>query len=114
LFLEHTSENGGFVKVKAKSDFAGKRLASTDGSDLLKKAFQAARVQVDLDMAVSAAVTAESQVDPRVKFQKKAQLAKEHDAVKAALEIFDGVITETKILDDEKVQPIKKGPEVNL
>jgi DNA polymerase-3 subunit gamma/tau len=114
------SENGGSVSVTVKSDFAGKRLASNDGIDVLKKAFGVALANVQIEASQESAVSLPAAPeDPRAKFQRKSQLAKEHDAVKAALEIFEGVISETKILDDEKKptqtqNTLEKGFENNL
>jgi DNA polymerase-3 subunit gamma/tau len=112
-----SSVEGSVIKVKVKADFAGKRLASSDGAEILKKAFAVARTQVDFDSTNGPGANPGKPIeaeDPRAKAQKKAQLAKEHDAVKAALEIFDGVITETKVLEDEKPSTRQKGPDLTI
>jgi DNA polymerase-3 subunit gamma/tau len=83
----------------ARNDFAGKRLASADGVELIKKALGVAAATVQLDTA--SAQQRAPEVDPVAKRQAKGQMAKEHAAVKAAVEIFSATISETKILDDE-------------
>ncbi len=86
------------LHVRAKNDFAGRRLASTDGSDVLKLAYKVNRVAVQLDQAQAAP----NPVNQNQRLIEKRSQAKEHDAVKAAIRIFDAVVTDTKILEDEK------------
>ena len=95
LGLEH--ENG-ILKVRVKNDFAGKRLASNDGIEVLKLAYKVAKAVVIIE---AAAVPMGPQFTPQEKAQQKHTMAKEHDAVKSALKIFEATITETKVLDDE-------------
>jgi len=90
-------ENDG-VFVNAKADFAGRRLASKDGLDVLKLAYKVGNARVELDQG---ALPASKQIDPREKIRQKQTAAKEHEAVKAAMKIFDATIRETKVLDDE-------------
>lgn len=89
-------DRGGILHVRAKNDFAGKRLASTDGIEVLKIAYRVAKASVELETPAAKA----AEISPAQKLQEKKQIAKEHDAVKAAIRIFDAVVTETKILDD--------------
>ena len=86
------------IKAVAKSDFAGKRLASNDGIETLKMAFKAQKAMVQLE---APAVSNEPKVDPKEKLIQKHTMAKEHEAVKSAMSIFNATITETKVLDDE-------------
>lgn len=95
--LELKIENGALA-VRAKPDFAGKRLASPDGIALLQEAYGVKKATVDLDASLRKAAPTNS-ADPTA---DKRTLSREHDAVKSALKIFDGTITETKILEDER------------
>jgi DNA polymerase III gamma/tau subunit len=92
--------SAGVLEVQVKADFAGRRLASNDGVELLKAAYNVQRATVHTE--ASSAASASAPLDPREKFQQKQTMAKEHDAVKAAIKVFDAVITETKILEDGK------------
>jgi len=87
--------DGERVLARAKADFAGKRLASPDGHEVLKAAFGVKRAEVSLESAGSAAPS------PQNNFQEKKRLAKEHEAVLAAMKILDGTIQETKVLEDD-------------
>lgn len=94
-----TIENrNGALFVRAKSDFAGKRLASADGLAILKQAYKVEKVTVDLEVAQKKTESGPA-VDP---VQLKRTMAREHEAVQAAVRVFDAAIVETKILDDEK------------
>jgi len=86
------------VFVQAKNDFAGRRLSSNDGLETLKNAYKAKKAIVQLDSPSAASQVKE---DPREKLMQKATMAKEHSAVKSALDIFNATITETKVLDDD-------------
>jgi DNA polymerase-3 subunit gamma/tau len=83
----------GFV-VQAKADFAGKRLASQDGIQLLKIVFNAQHVVVQLSEGSKGPSFTEN-------LQAKRTAAREHPDVKSALKIFDGTISETKVLHKE-------------
>lgn len=89
-------EQHGTLHVRAKSDFAGKRLASSDGIEVLKIAYKVPKATVELQVAAAAAPVA----SPAQRIHEKRQQAKDHDAVKAAIRMFDAVVTETKILED--------------
>lgn len=89
-------DRNGILHVRAKNDFAGKRLASSDGIEVLKIAYRVAKAMVELETPAAKA----AEISPAQKLQEKKQIAKDHDAVKAAIRIFDAVVTETKILDD--------------
>lgn len=95
--LELKIENGA-LQVRAKPDFAGKRLASPDGIALLQEAYGVKKATVELDASLRKAAPTNS-ADPTA---DKRALSREHDAVKSALKIFEGTITETKILEDER------------
>ena len=87
------------ISVRVKPDFAGKRLKSPEGAELLKLAYKVKSARVEFDEAVVAAPKGPSQIEVMA---EKRQQAKEHDAVKSAIKVFDAVITQTRILDDEK------------
>jgi DNA polymerase-3 subunit gamma/tau len=95
--VEMTVQNSQLV-LRARADFAGKRLASNDGAEVLKKALGVSSVKVDLESATSAAPA----VNPAEKIQQKKTLAKSHEAVTEAMTLFGATVTETKVLDDEK------------
>jgi len=85
------------VQALAKNDFAGKRLASVDGLEILKRALSVARADVKLEGPNAA----QPQISHQQKVIEKKQQAREHDAVTTAMKLFDAVITETKILEDD-------------
>jgi DNA polymerase III gamma/tau subunit len=89
-------ERDGTLHVRAKNDFAGKRLSSGDGIEVLKTAYKVSKAVVQLDNPAAAGPS----VNPAQKIQEKRTLAKEHDAVKSAIRIFDAVVSETRILED--------------
>jgi DNA polymerase III gamma/tau subunit len=100
------------VSLVVRNDFAGKRLASNDGLEVLKKAYAKTRAEVSAEQpaAVGTGADGKSQAvppqDPREKIAQKHKLAKEHEAVKAALSIFENSsIIEAKVLDDVVVNP---------
>jgi DNA polymerase III subunit gamma/tau len=88
------------VKVIAKNDFAGRRLASKDGLDVLKTAYGVAQAEVDL-LAESAA---EKKPNPAELQIQKRKLAVEHEAVQSAIKVFDAKISETKIQQENRTK----------
>jgi DNA polymerase-3 subunit gamma/tau len=84
--------------LRARADFAGKRLASNDGAEVLKKALGVTLVKVDLENSIALSPV----VNPVEKIQQKRSLAKSHEAVTEAMSLFGATVTETKVLDDEK------------
>jgi len=96
--IQQVEIKDGIVHVRSKNDFAGRRLASSDGIEVLKLAYKVSKALVQLDQVA----TAPSPQNVGQKLMEKRNQAKEHDAVKAAIRIFDAVVTETKILEDEK------------
>lgn len=95
--------SGEVIKIRARADFAGKRLASPDGIEVLKSAYQVKRAEVVLEKVASL----DDGPSPQEVQMQKAQLAREHAAVKSALDIFKGTITETKILHDDGKSKVK-------
>jgi DNA polymerase III subunit gamma/tau len=101
-------DSSGVVVATAKNDFAGRRLASEDGMELLRKCLGVTRVEVRLgggdksDKSSDAPVAAE---DPYQKMREARDQAREHESVQAAVKIFDAKITETKILVNETKRP---------
>ncbi|HVJ63657.1 MAG TPA: DNA polymerase III subunit gamma/tau [Bdellovibrionota bacterium] len=91
-------KNGNALKVLAKNDFAGRRLASKDGLDVLKAAYGVTQVEVDLE----AEVQAERRPNPAELQVQKRRLAVEHEAVQSAIKIFDAKISDTKIQQDSR------------
>ncbi len=89
----------GVVFAKAKNDFAGRRLASADGITLLKKSLEVAQARVELEGTAATSASANPGKNHQQVLQEKRQLAKDHEAVKAAVRIFNAVVTETKILE---------------
>jgi DNA polymerase-3 subunit gamma/tau len=85
----------GIVQARARADFAGKRLASNDGLEVLKSAYGAGKAVVVLEDSSAPGAPKE---DP---IQKKKTLAREHEAVLAAVKILDASITETRVLDGD-------------
>ncbi|MBS1984778.1 MAG: DNA polymerase III subunit gamma/tau [Bdellovibrionales bacterium] len=95
----------GTVYARAKPDFAGKRLSSNDGLELLKVAYRVGKAVVELDASQK-----KEDAPPREdQVQTKRTLAREHDAIKSAVKIFEATITETKILEDERAPRGGKG-----
>jgi DNA polymerase-3 subunit gamma/tau len=90
--------DGAQLYLKARADFAGKRLASNDGAEVLKKALNVSQVKVELEG--SGSPTAAN--NPAEKIQQKKNLAKSHEAVTTAMNLFGATVVETKVLDDEK------------
>lgn len=88
----------GVVKALAKNDFAGRRLASKDGIEVLKLAYGVTQAEVELETEAEP----EKKLNPaEVQIQKR-KLAVEHEAVQSAIKIFDAKISETKIQQDNK------------
>lgn len=95
------------VIVRAKADFAGRRLSSDDGIDLLKKSLGVKTAQVELGASMAAPSPPPSPTDdPYQKMREVRDLAREHHGVQAAVRIFDAKITDTKLLINE---PNRKG-----
>lgn len=90
------------IIVHAKGDFAGKRLASTDGIDVLKLSLGVANVEVILDKTGTQKAKAATQDEVYQKHKEARDLAREHDSVASAVKIFDAKIKETKILINDK------------
>jgi DNA polymerase-3 subunit gamma/tau len=86
------------MTVQAMGDFAGKRLASSDGQLVLKQCF-GAEYQFDVQLSVTEK-TKDSNKSPHEIAKEKLKNAKEDVAVQSALKAFKGVLSETKILDE--------------
>lgn len=91
LSLERQGDN---IQIVATENFAGKRLASYDGQELVKTALKAKHAVIDLQsMGVP---------KKQVSLKEKKQNARENEDVQAALKVFKGAkITETKILSED-------------
>jgi len=103
-------ENNGTVIATAKNDFAGRRLASEDGLDLIKKCLGMSQVEVKLgtgsDAGASGSNTpAAPSEDPYQKMREARDMARDHESVQAAVKIFDAKISETKVLVGETKRP---------
>lgn len=101
--------NGGIVAT-AKNDFAGRRLASEDGLELIKKCLGTSQVEVKLgngaDVGSGASNTpAVPAEDPYQKMREARDMARDHESVQAAVKIFDAKISETKVLVGETKRP---------
>lgn len=94
----------GVLNVRVKDDFAGKRLASSDGHEVLKLALKIDRVEVKIEASTSKKKS--SHQDSREELYKKHKaardMAREHESVASAVKIFDAKIKETKVLLDPK------------
>jgi DNA polymerase-3 subunit gamma/tau len=106
--LVSLEERDGVVVAIAKNDFAGRRLASDDGTDLLKKSLGATRVEVKLGGDAAGATAsapppsqATSHAELHQKMREARDLARGHESVQAAVKIFDAKIADTKILVGE-------------
>jgi DNA polymerase III gamma/tau subunit len=90
------------VIVRAKADFAGRRLSSDDGIELIKKSLGVRAATVDLSGSAPSQGSTNTdtalQEDAYQKMREVRDLAREHDGVQAAVRIFDAKITETKLL----------------
>lgn len=93
--LDITEENGGIVAY-VRPDFAGKRLASEDGIEILKTCFGSANARVELNK--NAPVAAPRPGDSGMSPREVQNLARSHEAVKAAEKIFEARVTDTKLL----------------
>lgn len=90
--------SNGMLRVFARNDFAGRRLASKDGIEVLKAAYGVTQAEVELE----AEAEPEKRLNPAEVQQQKRKLAVEHEAVQAAIKAFDAKISETKIQQDNK------------
>ena len=88
----------GSIRVHAKNDFAGRRLASKDGIEVLKAAYAITQAEVEL----AAEAESEKRINPAELQQQKRKLAIEHEAVQSAIKMFDAKISDTKIQQDQK------------
>jgi DNA polymerase-3 subunit gamma/tau len=90
------------VIVRAKADFAGRRLSSDDGIELIKKSLGVRAATVELSGSAPSQGPTNTdtalQEDAYQKMREVRDLAREHDGVQAAVRIFDAKITETKLL----------------
>jgi len=101
--------NANTVHVRAKADFAGRRLSSDDGIELLKKSVGVANAIVELGGdAPQTNTPAPAAEDPYQKMREVRDLARDHDAVQAAVRIFDAKITDTKLLLNESKNESKR------
>jgi DNA polymerase-3 subunit gamma/tau len=91
----------GKVEVEVRPDFAGKRLASKDGVDLLKQVFNAAVVQVRVE---EAGEQKKNFKRPEELLLEKRKEAREHSVVQEAIRTFRAVVKDTKVLNDEKIK----------
>jgi DNA polymerase-3 subunit gamma/tau len=89
------------VQVSVKADFAGKRLASKDGVELLKQVFSNPRVHVQVAESSDAL---RNNNRPEDIIQDKRRESREHVAVQEAIKAFKAVVKETKVLNDEKTK----------
>lgn len=96
--IRFESLNNGMLRVHAKNDFAGRRLASKDGIEVLKAAYGITQVEVEL----ASEVESEKRINPAELQQQKRKLAIEHEAVQSAIKMFDAKISDTKIQQDQK------------
>ena len=113
--LVSLEDQGGLVIATAKNDFAGRRLASEDGMELLKKCLGVPRVEVRLGGSDSGpngsgtsrptSSTATTHEELHKKMRDARDLARGHESVQAAVKIFDAKISETKILVNETKHP---------
>ncbi|MEO6458948.1 MAG: DNA polymerase III subunit gamma/tau, partial [Bdellovibrionota bacterium] len=110
--LVSIEDRDGLVVATAKNDFAGRRLASEDGLDLLKKSLSVTRVEVRLgendaakNAATASAAAATSHEDLQQKMREARDMARGHESVQAAMKIFDAKISETKVLVNETKRP---------
>jgi DNA polymerase-3 subunit gamma/tau len=95
--LKAISQASNKFEIVAEGDFAGKRLASTDGQAVLKQCFGAENTYtVNLEGGAKGPVASPQEVA-----KQKLKEAKEDDAVQSALKAFKGSISETKILDED-------------
>ncbi len=92
----------GKVIVHAKGDFAGKRLSSDDGLEVLKLSLGQANIEVQLAEVANVVTHQESQDDLHKRHKEARDMAREHESVASAVKIFDAKIKETKVLVDEK------------
>jgi DNA polymerase-3 subunit gamma/tau len=93
--IEHLSLVDGTLRARARADFAGKRLASEDGLEVLRQVFKTRQASVQLSTLAET-----PRVNPAERAREVQQMAREHEGVKAALKVFDAQITETKVLDE--------------
>jgi DNA polymerase-3 subunit gamma/tau len=101
-------DSSGVVVATAKNDFAGRRLASEDGMELLRKCLGVTRVEVRLgggDKGEKSSETPAATEDPYQKMREARDQARDHESVQAAVKMFDAKITETKILVNETKRP---------
>lgn len=95
--LKTINQAGNKFEIVAEGDFAGKRLASTDGQAVLKQCFGAENTyNVNLEGGAKGPIASPQEVA-----KQKLKEAKEDDAVQSALKAFKGSISETKILDED-------------
>lgn len=95
--LRSITQNDKKFEIVAEADFAGKRLASTDGQAVLKQCFGPDfTYNVSLEGGVKAPTASPQEIN-----KQKLKEAKEDVAVLSALKAFKGSISETKILDED-------------
>ncbi len=88
-------ENDSTVSIVVRADFAGKRLASKDGQSLLKNVYSSKAIDVQLDSASA------DKVKPQQLREEKKKEAREHDAVKTAMDVFGATIQDTTVLEEK-------------
>jgi DNA polymerase-3 subunit gamma/tau len=90
------------LDVEVKSDFAGKRLASKDGIELLRLIFSIPNVVVTVEGGDEQKKNSFKR--PEDILLEKRREAREHVAVQEAIKSFRAVVKETKVLNDEKLK----------
>lgn len=90
------------LDVEVKSDFAGKRLASKDGLELLRLIFSIPNVVVTVEGGDEQKKNSIKR--PEDILLEKRREAREHVAVQEAIKSFRAVVKETKVLNDEKLK----------
>jgi len=92
----------GRVTVYAKGDFAGKRLSSSDGLEVLKLSLGVDNIEVTLDASAVKSEKAATQDEIYQQHKEARDMAREHESVASAVKIFDAKIKDTKILVNNK------------
>lgn len=84
------------VVAHVKQDFAGKRLASEDGTKLLKEVFGKDQIKVEFEGGAE-----EKKMSSRDLYQVKLKEAREHEAVTEAVKTFRATIKDAKVLQND-------------
>ncbi len=94
--LEQDPEGNIIAQVRA--DFAGKRLASEDGIEILKTCFGVKSARVEFAKVGAAQTASRDGKAPALSPRDVANMARQHEAVKAAEKVFEARVTDTKLL----------------